>query len=574
MVQLPTDNDDEVRSTSFSQRNKKLIYGLGSLLLLGNLFHIGSRLLSGDGSSDLGKEQCPKSEPVIPKFNVSLDKILNDPEYKKLSIDRLSHAVQIPTEVQDINPEPLEDPEYYANFHVLHRYFQKTFPLFHEHLSLEVVNGVGLLYTWKGKNDDLKPALFMAHQDVVPVNNDTWDDWKFPPFSGHYEEETDLVWGRGSNDCKNLLVAQFEAVEQLLSDGFVPERTIIFSYGFDEESSGIHGAGTLAPFLHKRYGNDSFVIIIDEGEGITEVEKGVFVATPVNGEKGYVDIEINVIGHGGHSSVPPDHTTIGIAADLITVLENNPFEYEFELDSPLYGTLTCAAEHSKSMPKKLKRTILDAPNSKKQKKLLTEFLSSQKDLRDLIRTTQAVDIIHGGVKANALPESANFLVNHRINLHSSVKEVVERDLFYVKEIAAKHGYGVSFDGKIIVEETELGIIDLSIQKALEPAPISPSEGGVWDVLAGTIQDLFENRVFNKEDKNEIYVTTGLFSGNTDTKHYWNLTKNIYRFIGSISGSSVLKTVHSVNEHIEMKGHLSAIAFVYEFIVNINEQKVN
>lgn len=35
----------------------------------------------------------------------------------------------------------------------------------------------------------------------------------------------------------------------------------------------------------------------------------------------------------------------------------------------------------------------------------------------LSKTTQAVDIIHGGVKSNALPENAFAIVNHRIAQH-------------------------------------------------------------------------------------------------------------------------------------------------------------
>ena len=36
------------------------------------------------------------------------------------------------------------------------------------------------------------------------------------------------------------------------------------------------------------------------------------------------------------------------------------------------------------------------------------------DLRVLAGTTQAIDLIQGGVKANALPEKAWAIVNHRI----------------------------------------------------------------------------------------------------------------------------------------------------------------
>ncbi|EGA58187.1 Cps1p [Saccharomyces cerevisiae FostersB] len=484
-------------------------------------------------------------------------------------LKKLSNAVRIPTVVQDKNPNPADDPDFYKHFYELHDYFEKTFPNIHKHLKLEKINELGLLYTWEGSDPDLKPLLLMAHQDVVPVNNETLSSWKFPPFSGHYDPETDFVWGRGSNDCKNLLIAEFEAIEQLLIDGFKPNRTIVMSLGFDEEASGTLGAASLASFLHERYGDDGIYSIIDEGEGIMEVDKDVFVATPINAEKGYVDFEVSILGHGGHSSVPPDHTTIGIASELITEFEANPFDYEFEFDNPIYGLLTCAAEHSKSLSKDVKKTILGAPFCPRRKDKLVEYISNQSHLRSLIRTTQAVDIINGGVKANALPETTRFLINHRINLHSSVAEVFERNIEYAKKIAEKYGYGLSKNGDdYIIPETDLGHIDITLLRELEPAPLSPSSGPVWDILAGTIQDVFENGVLQNNE--EFYVTTGLFSGNTDTKYYWNLSKNIYRFVGSIIDIDLLKTLHSVNEHVDVPGHLSAIAFVYEYIVNVNE----
>jgi acetylornithine deacetylase/succinyl-diaminopimelate desuccinylase-like protein len=36
-------------------------------------------------------------------------------------------------------------------------------------LEFTPINTYGILLEWKGKNESLKPYLFMAHQDVVPV---------------------------------------------------------------------------------------------------------------------------------------------------------------------------------------------------------------------------------------------------------------------------------------------------------------------------------------------------------------------------------------------------------------------
>jgi len=45
-----------------------------------------------------------------------------------------------------------------------------------------------------------------------------------------------------------------ESVEALIHAGFHPQRTLIMSFGFDEEISGAQGAGHLGPYLVKKYG--------------------------------------------------------------------------------------------------------------------------------------------------------------------------------------------------------------------------------------------------------------------------------------------------------------------------------
>jgi Gly-Xaa carboxypeptidase len=147
----------------------------------------------------------------------------------------------------------------------------------------ETVNTHGLIYTWKGSDEDLKPLLLLSHQDVVPVPNATVGAWTFPPYSGHYDGYS--VWGRGSSDCKNQLIAVMEAMEMFLEAGFEPKRTIVLSFGFDEEISGREGGGHLAPFLLERYGKDGIAALVDEGASFMKAWGSVF-ATPGTGEKG------------------------------------------------------------------------------------------------------------------------------------------------------------------------------------------------------------------------------------------------------------------------------------------------
>lgn len=59
--------------------------------------------------------------------------------------------------------------------------------------------------------------------DVVPVPDATLPRWTHPPFEGKMDDEG-WIWGRGSADCKNSLMAILAVVEKLVEEGFKPER--------------------------------------------------------------------------------------------------------------------------------------------------------------------------------------------------------------------------------------------------------------------------------------------------------------------------------------------------------------
>lgn len=65
-------------------------------------------------------------------------------------------------------------------------------------LQREVVNGLSLLYTWKGSDckGRLQPMLLMAHQDVVPVSPGTKTQWSVDASAGVVKDG--FVWGRGA----------------------------------------------------------------------------------------------------------------------------------------------------------------------------------------------------------------------------------------------------------------------------------------------------------------------------------------------------------------------------------------
>lgn len=520
------------------------------------------------------ESKCPLSSPLKPTFeNYDIENILFNETFKEIAAAKLSGAIQIDTSVQDINPSPQDDLDYWSVFFEFHAFLEKEFPLVHQNLELEKVNKIGLLYKWEGSDSSLKPMILMAHQDVVPVNPKTLDQWTFPAFDGVYDKETDIVWGRGAFDCKNLLIAELHALEVLLGQGFTPKRSLYVSLGFDEESNGIHGATYLAKHLEEKLGPNSIYSVVDEGFGISKISDNLLIATPILGEKGGVSVKISLDGFGGHSSSPPmsGHTNIGIMAKLISLMEDKGFAPQFTENNPVWELLDCLAEWHHDMPEGFRDAIIKKDLSKYHQDKLLNMLVQQQTFKELVRTSQAVDIISGGIKANALPEDVFTIVNHRIEVGSSVKEVVERDLAMARIIAKTYGYGLKLEDTILIPKTENGIITLAeYSDSLEPAPVSP-ENETWDLFKRTIYNTFANGMdAHSEKKTNFVVTPSTATFNTDTKAYWNLTENIYRFMCVELPPDALKSFHSVDEHIAMSGHLSTMAFLYDYILNVNE----
>ena len=212
-------------------------------------------------------------------------------------------------------------------FFGFHRFLKKTFPLTHSKLQLEKINTYSLLYTWKGVDSLKKPIILLSHQDVVPVDQPTLNDWEAGPFEGKISD-TDII-GRGTLDDKGTLIGLLEAVEKLLEESFQPSQTIYLAFGHDEEVGGPNGAAEIAKYLKLKGVRASMTL--DEGGFLAEglvpgVDKTVAMINLA--EKGFASFELTVETKGGHSSQPPKENTIGMLAQAIVDLENNQLPYK------------------------------------------------------------------------------------------------------------------------------------------------------------------------------------------------------------------------------------------------------
>ncbi|KAG5645625.1 hypothetical protein DXG03_005616 [Asterophora parasitica] len=561
--------------------------------------------------------QCAQSDVLIPEKNSalweSLGATFGTEEFKTRAIDWLGGAVRVPTESYDDLGPVGDDPRWDA-FGPFHDYLLGAFPLVHTTLRLTKVNTHGLLYVWQGSDASLKPIVLAAHQDVVPVNPTSVDEWTHPPYSGHFDGRSEItdsnyrlnsksgerIWGRGSSDDKSGLIGTLASIESLIERGFKPARTVVLSFGFDEEISGRYvcpvlrarlcelvlnatinqGARHLAAALFDLYGQDGVALIVDEGGGFSE-QYGTVFATPGIAEKGYIDVRVEVSTAGGHSSIPPQHTSIGILSALLVKYENNPWSVELTRKDPLYSTYQCYAEHGKEFPDELRKTVKRSASSKKALRKLEKEIFKNPAYKSNVGTTQAIDIIGGGVKANALPEQAWAIVNHRIAVTSSVAETQNYDAERLKDLA--HKFNLTYEAFGTKLSTEAGgapsrgVLRLSDARdgiSLEPAPVTPTNAHAapYRLLSGTIKATY-NAHRGVSGADNIIVGPGSPSGNTDTRYYWDLTKHIFRYNHKNSGTSTNRLssgVHTVNEFVQVDVFVEVIRFFTTLILNADE----
>lgn len=80
----------------------------------------------------------------------------------------------------------------------------------------------------------------------------------------------------------------------------------------------------------------------------------------------------------------------------------------------MYEKALCLGAYAPEVPSKLRKALQRAPKSDKALRQAESILFEDRLFKALVQTTQAIDLIQGGVKTNALPESAWAVVNHRI----------------------------------------------------------------------------------------------------------------------------------------------------------------
>jgi carboxypeptidase PM20D1 len=419
--------------------------------------------------------------------------------------EHLSQAIKFRT-VSHQDPKD-DDHSVFAAFRT---FLEATYPKVHATLGRELVNGDGLLYRWEGSDSSLPPVLFLAHQDVVPIEPGTESKWTHPPFDGVIADG--FVWGRGAIDDKGSLVGLFEALESLIGEGWKPGRTLFLASGFDEEVGGREGAKKISEELAKR--GLKFSWVLDEGGSVTQgIVPGVDrpVASVAVSEKGYLSIELVTHAEGGHSSMPPSETAVGILATAIDRLQKHPFAPR--LTPILRENLEILAPEMSFFQRVMLSNLWLSSST------VVEDLEKRTETSPMVRTTTAPTILEAGVKENVLPSTARAVVNFRLLPGDSIADVIA------------HVTQAIGDDRVTVNKLE--------RTLSEAAPTSSTEAVGYKTLVTMLHEMFPDAV----------IVPGVVNGATDSRHFQTVASDVYRFVPRTLVKSDLHRIHGTDERV-------------------------
>ncbi|XP_060913369.1 N-fatty-acyl-amino acid synthase/hydrolase PM20D1.2-like [Labrus mixtus] len=397
----------------------------------------------------------------------------------------------------------------------------------------ELVANYSHLFWVQGSNPDLVPYLLLAHIDVVPASES--DGWEAPPFSA--KEIDGFIYGRGTIDDKGPLMGILQSLEYLLIKGYAPRRGFYIGLGHDEEVSGYKGAVSIVRLMKQRNVQLSFVM--DEGLAVLDgVISGLDGPAALIGisEKGSATVKLSVSMAPGHSSMPPQETSIGILAAAVKRLEENPMPRLFG-HGPERGTFEHLA-HKFKLPMKfiMSNFWLFSP-------LLGRVLEKKSDTNAFVRTTTAVTIFKSGVKVNVIPSLAEAYVNFRIHSAQTLQEVLDLIQSTVGD-----------------ERVKMELVD-----GFDPLPVSSSDEKSFgfQIIKKTVLDMFPS----------VTVAPGICIGNTDSRHFKDLTNDIYRFAPIWFKPGDAQRFHGINERISKKNYEELVVFYFNLIQNCDIQKL-
>ncbi|MGH2350935.1 MAG: M20 family metallopeptidase [Chloroflexota bacterium] len=352
--------------------------------------------------------------------------------------------------------------------------------------------------------------LFMAHLDVVPVEDA--ERWPHPPFAGTIADG--LVYGRGSHDAKSLAACEALVMLLLRRRGVPLGGDLALLAAADEESGGRFGAGWVAGQPELAAQVRAEVALNEGGGGAIRSPRGLAYGF-ATGEKGRLEVRIQVTGKPGHASGPWRAEN---ALERAGIVLDRLRQYQPVLNTShhLFATLTS------------RFGIAETPTPQTLPAVIEQIQAQNEAVADSLRAASRLTLVptmlHAGVKSNSIPAACTITCDSRALPH--------QDATYVRG------------------ELERLLRDLPwAQVEVETTAVSnasPYEHPFRETCAAALRLAV--------GRDDVEVAPALCGGFTDSRFFRPLGVQVYDFMPLHPEAEARDTgVHGTNERIEIAG---------------------
>jgi acetylornithine deacetylase/succinyl-diaminopimelate desuccinylase-like protein len=261
-------------------------------------------------------------------------------------------------------------------------------------------------------NGSARPLMLMAHSDVVPADR---EQWTADPFSA--EIRNGEIYGRGAQDCKNLLAAELAVLVELKLRGIALNRDIILLSESDEES----GSTGIQWLIANAFESIDAEAALNEGGFAQDLRSGVRLFHIQTAEKIPTRVVLTARGGAGHGSLPrSDNAIVGLARALLRLENGQPVRLN-ATTRRYFAQLAALPDYHWLAP--LVPRLENHSNAHTAGALIR---ARDPELDAQLHTTIAPTMLSAGMKINVIPNVAEARLDIRRLPDESSEEVLVR----------------------------------------------------------------------------------------------------------------------------------------------------
>ena len=176
--------------------------------------------------------------------------------------------------------------------------------------------------------------------------------------------------------------------------------------------------------------------------------------------------------------------------------------------------------------------------------IVKRVLTAKHKTAAIVRTTTALTVFKAGTKVNVIPKTASCTVNHRVHPGDSIAKVIDYD-------------------KKIINDHRVRLERISGTGEIEPSKVSDHRAPAFGDLKDMVRAVYP----------EAAVAPSMFLANSDSKHFWDVAPQIFRFNPIKLHITEVKRFHGVDECIRVDGFAKVVLCCKRFFQSTDQRVV-